>query len=457
MYCKLKKQYALRGWDKLPWAIQNTDTGQAEFLDELAFQAASFCNGLINLENPVVLPVHRQLIAQLMQNQAIEPCECGDTLDDNQKYRLIPCRYMKQAHWSITGKCNLRCRHCYMSAPDARYGELSLAQCLDIVRQLAAAGIGRVSLTGGEPLVRRDFLQIVDALLEHRIQIDQIYSNGILVNPKLIQELQSRGLKPAFALSFDGVGCHDWLRGLDGTEKKTIQAINLLRTSGFEVSIETSLHRKNLHTLAETLYLLAKLGVSSWKTSPTSESGDWLQEEGQYTLGVQELFEAYLDLIPQYKKMGSPLNIMLGGFFACTRGNEKYSIPCKKYDGSESMISQTICPSARNTMYIAADGRLLPCIPLTGLPLQEQMPDITETSLVQALRSSRYLDLIDTRLGDLLDANEKCANCPHRLYCGGGCRAGALISCSQYLGCDEFTCYFFLNNYEERIKARWAM
>lgn len=428
-----------------------------EFLDEQAFQALSFCNGLVDIDNPVVLPVHRQIIALLLENGIIKCCEYGDTLSENQKYQLIPCRFIKRAHWSITGKCNLHCRHCYMSAPDAKYGELSHDQCLDIVRQLSAAGIGEVSLTGGEPLVRSDFLGIVDALLEHGIKIDQIYTNSILVNEKLISELQLRGIKPSFSISFDGVGCHDWLRGLKGAEEKTIRAIRLLRTQGFDVSIETSLHRENLQTLEETLKLLTELGISSWKTSPTSESGNWIKENGQYTLGVLELYDAYLKLIPKYKRLGSPLTIMLGGFFFCHKGSDEYSIPCRKYDGSEKALSQTICPSARNTMYIAADGKLLPCIPLTGLPVQDNMPDITEMPLVQALNCSSYLALIDTRLRDLLAANEKCAACEHRLYCGGGCRAGALMSCSEYLGCDEFTCYFFQNNYEEKIKARWAI
>jgi radical SAM protein with 4Fe4S-binding SPASM domain len=120
------------------------------------------------------------------------------------------------------------------------------------------------------------------------------------------------------------------------------------------------------------------------------------------------------------------LQLMLGGFFLCDKGSDKYSIPCKKYDGSARCLQYSVCKSARNTMYISADGRLLPCIPLTGTEIQDEMPDILETGLIEALSDSRYLKLIDMRLEDILRENEECNQCEHRLYCGGGCRATAL-------------------------------
>jgi radical SAM protein with 4Fe4S-binding SPASM domain len=340
-----------------------------------------------------------------------------------------------------------------MSAPQTKYGELSRERCLDIVRQISEAGILQVSLTGGEPLVRSDFLEIVDALLDRKITISQIYTNGVLVDEKLLAELERRKVKPDFSLSFDGVGWHDWLRGVDGAEEMAVEAIKLLRSHDFTVSIETSLHKGNIHTLEATLNLFREIGVQSWKTTPTADAGNWLKEAGKYNLNVDELYTAYLDFIPKFKAAGAPLSIMLGGFFMCSKGSEKYQSPAKKFDGSQKMLRQTICPSARNTMYIAADGKLLPCIPLTGLPVQEGMPSVTEMDICHALSDSRYLSLIDTRLEDLLKVNAKCNNCEHRLYCGGGCRAGALIGSGEYLACDDYTCYFFQNRYEEKIAA----
>ena len=435
------------------YAIQDIQSGTTSFIDETVFQAVSFCTGTVDVDSPLLLPAHKNALASLKEKGIIEECSYGNHLRKEQEYRMIPCRFMKRAHWSITGKCNLRCRHCYMSAPQAKYGELSREQCLDIVRQIDEAGILQVSLTGGEPLVRHDFLEIVDALLERKISISQVYTNGVLVNEKLLAELDSRNTKPEFSLSFDGVGWHDWLRGVEGAEKMAVDAIKLLRSHDFPVSVETSLHKGNIHTLETTLNLLAELGVRNVKTGPTSDAGNWLKEGGKYNLTVNELYAAYLDYIPKYKAAGAPLTIMLGGFFMCRKGSQNYFSPSKKYDGSEKMLRQTICPSARNTMYIAADGKLLPCIPLTGLAIQEEMPSVAEMDICQALSDSRYLSLIDMRLEDLLKVNAKCRACEYKLTCGGGCRAGALVCSGEYLGCDDYTCYFFQNRYEEKIAA----
>lgn len=452
-FYKLKSRYALRGWERLPYAITDTQTGTTTFIDEMTFQALSFCSGKFDVDNFVVLPAHKDIILKLKEKALVEECSNTALLEDGQKYKLFPCRFIHSAQWSITGKCNFRCRHCYMSAPDGKYGELSHEQCMYIVDQLSAAGISRVSLTGGEPLIRGDFFDIADALLAKKIVITQIYSNGALVSEKLLDGLERRGIRPEFSISFDGAGCHDWLRGIAGAEKLALDALKLLREKGFSTSVEMSLHKGNLHTIEETVNLLASAGVEHIKATPTTDSGTWINEQGKYTLDVKELYDAYLEYLPKYKAAGAPAGLMLGGFFMCARGSEDYRIPCKKFDGSEKMLRQPICGSARNTMYIAADGKLLPCIPLTGLPIQDEMPNILDTGLIKALSDSNYLRAIDTRLCDLLSQNKKCSCCEHKLYCGGGCRASALISDGEYLGCDEYACFFFKNGYEDKIKS----
>jgi radical SAM protein with 4Fe4S-binding SPASM domain len=452
MYYKLHERFALRGWDRLPYAVQDIHTGRTQFLDEQSFRAASFCDGMMDCDSVLLLPVHKKFIAEMKKNGAAVPCEYGDGLKDYQKYRPAPCRFIRQAHWSITGKCNMRCRHCYMSAPEAKYGELSHDTCMDIIKQLSAAGIAQVSLTGGEPLVRSDFLELVDALLAERIIITQIYTNGKRVNQGLLDELKKRGIQAEFSLSFDGVGWHDWMRGVDGADAMTVKAIKLLRDNDFEVSIESAFHAKSLPSLEKTMLLLGELGVRSWKTNPVAESGNWLEQDQEMNIGIDELYQAYLNLIPRFLAAGSPLNMMLGGFFYCKKGSKEYFHPCKKYDGTEKSLRQTMCGSARTTLYIAADGKLLPCIPLSGLPIQDEMPNITEIPLAEALSDSQYLRRIDTRLEDMLEVNKDCAECEHKLVCGGGCRAGALMSGEDYLGRDKYICHFFKNGYEAKVR-----
>jgi MoaA/NifB/PqqE/SkfB family radical SAM enzyme len=68
--------------------------------------------------------------------------------------------------WEITLACNLACSHCGSRAGQARPRELTTAEALSVVAQMAAIGISEVSLIGGEAFLRRDWLTaraIVDA------------------------------------------------------------------------------------------------------------------------------------------------------------------------------------------------------------------------------------------------------------------------------------------------------
>src|SRR6201990_3784063 len=75
--------------------------------------------------------------------------------------------------WEITLACNLKCNHCGSRAGKRRADELSTAECLDVVRQLAAAGTREITLIGGEAYLRRDWLEIAaaNAPLGHPLRV----------------------------------------------------------------------------------------------------------------------------------------------------------------------------------------------------------------------------------------------------------------------------------------------
>jgi len=65
------------------------------------------------------------------------------------------------AVWEITLACDLKCQHCGSRAGKRRTEELTTAECLDLVRQLAGMGTREVTLIGGEAYLRRDWLEII--------------------------------------------------------------------------------------------------------------------------------------------------------------------------------------------------------------------------------------------------------------------------------------------------------
>ena len=451
MFKRLRKNFALRGWKGLHYGILDINAGKTAFLNAVTFQALSFCDGRMDLDSPLVLPVHREAIGKMSSAGIVEDCPFGSELESWQKYRLSEGRYAALAHWSITGRCNLRCRHCYMSAPQAKYGELTTAECLRIIDQIEEAGIGQVSLTGGEPLVRKDFWQLVDALRERRIIISQIYTNGLLVTDALLEGLKSRGIACSFSLSFDGCDCHDWMRGVSGAERAVVEAIRKIRAHDFEAGIETALYSDNLPKMGQTYELLASLGVRHWKISPAMGVGNWQQEQGRYDIPFDELYATYLDLIRLHRKSGRPIGIMLSGFYYQGHGSKNHSIPLLKFDGTQKAMRQVVCRSCRVNLHIMADGKLLPCIPMTGSLVEKEMPSLIDTTISRALAGSRFFDRIDTKVEDVFEHNPKCAACEHRLRCGGGCRAISMAGSGDFFSEDAYSCFFFENGYEQKI------
>jgi hypothetical protein len=83
------------------------------------------------------------------------------------------------AVWELTLRCPLACEHCGSRAGSARPDELSTTEALDVVRQLSEVGITEVTLSGGEPFLRRDWPEIARALADRGI-LCSLITGGLL-------------------------------------------------------------------------------------------------------------------------------------------------------------------------------------------------------------------------------------------------------------------------------------
>ncbi|MCR4770896.1 MAG: radical SAM protein [Oscillospiraceae bacterium] len=448
----LNERFALRGWEKLPYAVADRTSGRAYFISGREMEALKLCSGKIETDLPLIPEELRNMLPVLEKNGIIRPAEQGEALMPEQEYRKYPARYIRTAHWSVTGRCNYRCRHCYMSAPDAKFGELSHEQIMKMVRELSDCGVMNVSLTGGEPLVRGDFLEIVDALTERGIRITQIYSNGALVREPLLRALEERGVRPEFNMSYDGPGTHDWLRGVPGAEEAVDRAFRLCRDMGFPTGAEMCLHQGNKHLLRETVNRLHDAGCRSLKTCPVSDVGEWRKNGYGKSISAEELFGLYLDYIPHYYEDGMPLSLMLGGLFAAGPAEpERWDVPLYHRPGDPK--KSCVCAYARTVMYISAEGRALPCMSLSGMDIREEFPLITEEGLSKCITDSRYMDYIDTRADKVLGHNPECAECIWKKWCLGGCRASGLEGSGQtdLLYKDPAACAMFREGWIGRL------
>ena len=447
-YC-LKENYLLRGWDMLPTGIVKRMSGEVYFLDPNLYSRIRDFDWMIFEGSPFLTKEQQQFMAQLAEHGLVDLCEKPRPLSKEQAYRKYPNRYLRAVHWAITGRCNCRCRHCYMSAPSGNAGDYSHEECMNIIDQMEAAGIQAVSLTGGEALVRKDFLEIAERLTDAGIRIEVIMSNGLLVDESLLDSLAGMGQKPEFNMSFDGIGCHDWLRGIEGAEKKVIRAFELCAEHGFPCGAEYCLHKGNTGAFRESVKLLGSLGCRSLKVNGLSLEGEALQIR-DYVLSPDEEFQFYLDYIPQYYEDGQPLKVMLSGMFQSN--GKKAWIPFEKMQEDQDCGNYCLCGHARNWMYITQDGYIVPCIPIGSVEnARSRFPNIRDMTLTEALQDSFYMSFIDTRLDTYFLTHPECEACEYRNRCAGGCR-GKAAGFGDLMAKDETTCAFFRDGWYDKVK-----
>ena len=459
MYYRLKPPYAFRGWKKLPFAIQAQYGPQKHvlplFMEKAPFLDLLSCSGEEDVDLNAFSEKGRQTLEKLADDGIIEQSPSPlPPLESWQHYHVFPSRYLSSVLWSITGRCNFRCRHCLVSAPDARHPQLPLSDCLRIVEEFAECGIRHVDISGGEPLLRSDFEEIVKALTSHEIDIGVIFTNASLMTEGTLEMLKRNRQFPAFQLSFDGLGCHDWLRGVDGAEKEADKAFRLLRRYGFPVLASMCIHRGNRNSLRETVNHLAGLGVQLLRVSAPQNLGSWQQYSREFALSPGELWTVFREYIGHYFEDGMPLDIELGGFFQCKKGKTDYSIRyAHSSDEARDWNRCPYCQTMQYQAYISPEGRLIPCMGFADTALGERFPDILGQHLGTLTLNSFYRDITETRIAYYIAANPECASCGHLAGCRGGCMVEDMSADGDFLVPDRTCCYFHKYIGEDAVRA----
>ena len=458
MYYRLKEPLAFRGWKKTPYALQ-AQWGPMKhkrpiFVDKDTFMDLLGCNGEEDIDPDRISRGGQQAIRELLSQGLMESSAAPmKPLEVWQHYHVFPARYLDGVHWSITGKCNFRCRHCLVSAPSGHHPQLPLEDCLNIVDQIASSGVNSVDITGGEPLVRSDFEQIVEALSCRGIDISLIFTNASLLTGDTLDMLEKYDQHPAFQLSFDGLGHHDWLRGVAGAEKQADAAFHLLRNRKYRASAAMCIHRGNRDCLRDTAQYLAGLNVHALRVNTPQALGTWKEYAEEYALTMDETWDIYREYIPHYFEDGMPLDIELDGFFRCSRGSSDYKVMYAHHASAHTDWDKyPYCESAKYHAYISPEGRLVPCMGFADTVLLERFPSVLEEAMGGLTLDSYYHDVADTRMSAFLKHNPECRSCRHLAACCGGCMVESTTPEGDYMVPDSRSCYFHRHIGEEAVR-----
>jgi radical SAM protein with 4Fe4S-binding SPASM domain len=176
------------------------------------------------------------------------------------------------AVWELTLACNLACSHCGSRAGPARQNEMSTAEALDVVDQLAEVGIKEVTLIGGEAFLRRDWLEIAAAITRRGMHCT-LTTGGYKLNAATAQRMWDAGIRQS-SVSIDGLeDTHDALRGRRGSWEWCFRTIGHLRAAGISPTCNTQINRRSIVELPLLYEQLRRAGVTAWQLQLTVPLG----------------------------------------------------------------------------------------------------------------------------------------------------------------------------------------
>ncbi len=157
--------------------------------------------------------------------------------------------------WNLTRRCNLACQHCYMDARGEADGELGLEEGVRLVDELADLKIPILILTGGEPLMSRNFYPL--AFHARDVGLATVIStNGTLITPEVARLLAEARIRYV-GVSLDSAAPkkHDLFRGAAGAHDRALQGLRNARDAGLKTGLRVTLTRDNWQDIPDLLEL----------------------------------------------------------------------------------------------------------------------------------------------------------------------------------------------------------
>lgn len=243
--------------------------------------------------------------------------------------------------FSLTNRCNFRCEYCHI--PLQKREEMTTEEWKDAMDDFVAGGMGRASLIGGEPMLRRDLGELVRHLKGRGVHV-AMNTNGWFVKDRF-DEIAQLDLA---CLTLDGPReLHDQQRHA-GSYDRVIEAITLLRSRGVPVVTMTVITPRGAENVEHVLDVAADLGFKAFFQLEHDASCDVdapiapLMNDGR----IAALADRLLDL----KERGRPV------------GNSRTILRMQARDGRRIGGDCGECYAGRYFGYVLSDGTVAPCL-----------------------------------------------------------------------------------------------
>jgi radical SAM protein with 4Fe4S-binding SPASM domain len=321
--------------------------------------------------------------------------------------------------WNLTYRCNLACEHCYLDAGGAPQvgtenfadrSELGTEECFRVIDDIAAFAPECVTiLTGGEPLLRRDILDIVRRAAERGLWV-VVGTNGVRITENVARRLAEAGAR-GLSLSLDALDPdrHDRFRKVRGAWQNTVEGADILTRTGLPFIVQTTAGSHNLGELEEIAdFAYGRLAAKVWNLYFLVPTG-----RGQFVSDITpaQYDEVLASLYRIQKKYNGRMlvNAKCAPHYIKTV-LENGGSQVRTYSGGAGG-----CPAGTHYMGIRPNGDVTPCPYLPVFAGTLRSSSLAELWTASAL-------FADIRRRTALGG--RCGECEMNGHCGG-CRARA--------------------------------
>jgi radical SAM protein with 4Fe4S-binding SPASM domain len=307
--------------------------------------------------------------------------------------------------WDITARCNLRCSHCYYTDESAAMKELSTNEIRRGIDELAAFGVANLVVSGGEPMLRKDALEIVSHAAGCSFADVSLVTNGTLIDNHAATTLKKTGVSVQVSIDGDTAPLHDAIRGREGAFDSAVNGIKLLQEEGVPVSVCTVASTMNVDKIPAIIALMQELHVDAHRVQGIMPMGRGRSNEKQLRLTPTRMKRLSQFLESQSVPVAS---------YTFTLKDPPSDPVC--FDESGACAAATSCCS------INPEGNVVPCTHFWGI----RADNLRHYSFRWIWENSpvlRYFRSISLR-----EVKGSCRKCDWLALCHGGCKAENFIA-----------------------------
>ena len=321
--------------------------------------------------------------------------------------------------FEITHRCNLKCLHCYLNnSRIQKTEELSFEDIRLIVDQLVNLGVLGILITGGEPLIRKDFVEIYKYIYDKKV-VSRLFTNGTLFDTESLDTITIR--KPheieisIYAGTPEG---YNHICSNSNAYYNMIDTVKYLLKNNFNLKMKSVIFQQNLHELPLILELVKKLGLS--------------EDRFRFDTQIYPTIKTY-NKINLNKLRLSQNDILFTEKISNLRLQQRINIHnlSKKMDMTLQQRSPYLftCGAGRTVINISPNGIISPCGLLNSYKWSYK--DFT----IKEIWNNKFEEFRNLRRKN----NSKCNACKFWMMCSN-CPAKSEMECGDLNACVPYYC-----------------